>query len=70
MKALPTMPQLIAAAMLGGVLPFDRPAPRYAPPADPGSFQSNGGRSRAYTRDDARARANRIAKRRAKKGYK
>lgn len=64
------MPQLVTAAVLGGMLPFDRPGPRYTPPADPGHFKSNGGRSRSYTRDDAIARQKRIAKRRAKKGYK
>lgn len=43
---------------------------RYAPPADPGHFVSNGGRSRSHTADDARAFRKRIAKRRAKKGYR
>lgn len=60
---------LAAAAAFGGLLPCDRPK-RYTPPADPGHFVSNGGRSRAYTADDAKARRNRIAKRRAKKGYR
>ena len=71
MNNRPTFPQLVAAAALSFVagMPLGRPA-RYAPPADPGHFVSNGGRSRSHTADDARAFRKRIAKRRAKKGYR
>lgn len=67
-----TMPELLALAAAGAVfgrLPYDR-VHGYLPPADPGHFKSNGSHSRAYTRDDARAKRKRVAKRRAKKGYK
>jgi hypothetical protein len=64
------MPVLAAAVLAAEMsyLPFDQ-VHRYTPPADPGHFKSNGGRSRSTTRDDTRAFRKRIAKRRAKKGY-
>ena len=58
---------VVALANLGP-LPFGRPV-RYSPPADPGHFTSPG-RYREHTADDVRAFRKRVAKRRAKKGYR
>ena len=65
----PSMARAAAVLALAYALPFDRP--------DPGELPSNGAwkngdrcRGREYTASDHRARQKRVAKRRAKKGYR
>ena len=66
----PTIPQLVVAALaFGRDLPFDRPV-KHLPPTDPGHFRSGRFRSGLGTDADGRGKRNRIAKRRARKGYR